>query len=70
MDYLSGGDLRYHLPHKCFNEEEVRFLVACLIAALEYCHAQGVVHRDVKPENLVFESSGYLRLTDFGISRK
>lgn len=70
MDYLSGGDLRYHLPNKCFNEEETRFMVACLLTALEYVHSQGIVHRDIKPENLVFEENGYLRLTDFGISRR
>ena len=70
MDYLSGGDLRYDLPNKCFNEEEARFMVACLLTALEYVHSQGIVHRDIKPENLVFEENGYLRLTDFGISRR
>jgi len=32
-------------------------------------HANGVLHRDVKPENLVFDKDGYLRLTDFGIAR-
>ena len=69
MDYCSGGDLRYHLPKKYFNEKETKFMVACIITALEYLHEQGVVHRDIKPENLVFDSNGYLRLTDFGISK-
>ena len=39
IDYLSGGDLRYHLPNKFYNEEETKFMVACIIAALEYTHS-------------------------------
>ena len=69
MDYCSGGDLRYHLPYHCYNEEETRFMVACILLALEYSHGMGIVHRDIKPENLVFDENGYLLLTDFGISR-
>lgn len=69
LDYCSGGDMRYHLPSKHFNEEETRFMVACMLLALEYLHNQGIVHRDIKPENLVFDDKGFLMLTDFGISR-
>ena len=45
------------------------FFVACIVTALQYIHTKGVIHRDVKPENLVFDSNGYLHLTDFGIAR-
>lgn len=44
-------------------------MAACIIQALEYIHAQGIVHRDIKPENLVFDEYGFLKVTDFGISR-
>lgn len=37
---------------------------------MKYIHDKGYIHRDVKPENIVFEEKGYLRLTDFGISWK
>ena len=71
VDLLEGGDLRYHLiHHKRFTEHQSQFFIACLILALESLHSNGVVHRDVKPENLVLGSNGYLRLTDLGLSRK
>ena len=69
LDYCSGGDMRFHLPYKCFDEQETRFMIACVILALEYLHSMGVVHRDIKPENLVFDERGYIKVTDFGISR-
>jgi len=47
----------------------IEFLIACIVSALEYIHTKGIIHRDVKPENLIFDSNGYLRLTDFGIAR-
>ena len=49
--------------------EITRFFIACLIHALEAVHDAKIIHRDIKPENLVFDNEGYLRLTDFGVSR-
>lgn len=70
MDYLEGGDLRYHIGirHK-FTEAETKFVIQCLIIGLEYMHNNSVIHRDIKPENLVLDSNGYVRLTDMGIAR-
>ncbi|CAG9314032.1 unnamed protein product [Blepharisma stoltei] len=70
MDLMTGGDLRYHLSqNKRFTEEQTKFFVACIITGLEYLHINGIIHRDIKPENLVFDHKGYLRITDFGISK-
>ena len=70
MDLLSGGDLRYHISKKkTFTEHETKFFIANLILSLEYIHNQKIIHRDVKPENLVLDSNGYVRLTDFGVAK-
>jgi serine/threonine protein kinase len=47
----------------------LEFFVACIVSALEYVHNKGIIHRDVKPENLVLDNKGFVRLTDFGIAR-
>ena len=71
MDYLKGGDLRFHLTrHIRFSEEQSRFFICNIITALEYIHSKNIIHRDIKPENLVLEEEGYARLTDFGIAKQ
>lgn len=70
MDLLPGGDLRYKLGSlNKFTEDQSRFLIACILTAVEFIHKKKIFHRDIKPENLVFDEAGYLRLTDFGIAR-
>lgn len=71
---MNGGDLRHYICRKNkmevrFDEPTVRFIVACLLEGLGYLHQKGIIHRDVKPENIVFEATGYCRLTDLGIAR-
>ena len=71
MDYIDGGDLRYHIGRRRrFHEREAKFFIANMIMGLEYLHKNNIIHRDMKPENLVFDSDGYLRITDLGISRE
>ncbi len=70
MDLLLGGDLRYHInKSKLFNEKELKFILACTILGLDYLHQNSILHKDIKPENLVFDSKGYLHITDLGISK-
>ena len=70
MDLLPGGNLRYHLSIKNrFKENQIKFLIGCIMVGLKYIHGQNILHRDIKPENLVFDNNGYLRITDFGIAK-
>ena len=69
-DLVQGGDLRYHLTkQKKFSELETKFFVACILVGLEYMHNNGVIHRDIRPENLLLDERGYVHITDMGISR-
>ena len=71
LDLMNGGDLRYHLnKYGRISEFETKFIVCCIILSLEYIHSNRIIHKDLKPENLIFDQEGYIHLTDFGISKK
>lgn len=65
VDLMSGGDLRFHISRKTFTEDAVRFWIAELGCALRYVHGQGIIHRDVKPDNVLLDADGHVHLTDF-----
>jgi len=52
-----------------FSEEKTRIYAAELVEALSYLHKHGVLYRDLKPENVLIGSDGYLKITDFGLSK-
>ena len=66
MPWLSRGDLSQRNLQQ--NEQEIAEVLRALLDALGYAHARGVVHRDVKPENVLFDASGRPQLADFGIA--
>ena len=65
---MNGGDLRFHINRKTFTEEAVRFWIAELGCALRYVHQQHIVHRDVKPDNVLLDSEGHVHLADFNVA--
>jgi len=70
MEYLEGRSLRERLRAEGrLPEAEARRIAGAVCDALEYAHARGVVHRDVKPDNIHLLPDGRVKLTDFGIAR-
>ena len=70
MEYVQGDDLKQHLDGgKRYSLEQSLGIVRDLLSALDYAHRQNIVHRDVKPANLLVEASGRVKLTDFGVAR-
>lgn len=68
MEYLPGGDLMNMLIKKdIFSLEEAKFYIAETILAVEYVHSLGYVHRDIKPDNILLNADGHIKLTDFGL---
>jgi len=70
MDYINGGELFFHIKRGLrLNEDEVRFYSGQVVLALEFLHKHGIIYRDLKPENILLSHTGYLVLTDFGLSK-
>lgn len=71
LDYFMGGELFYHLKNGGrFTEERGRFYAAEIALALQCLHDQTIVYRDLKPENVLLDEEGHIRLTDFGLSKE
>ena len=71
LDYCAGGELFFHLGKLGrFPEDRTKFYAAQITLALEYVHKLGVIYRDLKPENVLLDSKGNIRLTDFGLSKE
>ncbi|TYJ17428.1 hypothetical protein E1A91_A09G051800v1 [Gossypium mustelinum] len=70
MEYLNGGDLYSLLRNLgCLDEDMGRVYIAEVVLALEYLHSLNVIHRDLKPDNLLIGQDGHIKLTDFGLSK-
>ncbi|KAG0219966.1 hypothetical protein BGX31_011114 [Mortierella sp. GBA43] len=70
MEYVIGGDLSSLLAvFGTFDEDMAKMYIAECILALEYLHSNGITHRDLKPDNMLVNAEGHLKLTDFGLSR-
>ncbi|PPR02421.1 hypothetical protein CVT26_011389 [Gymnopilus dilepis] len=69
LEYMSGGDLLNLLIERdVFEEDFTRFYVAEMILAIESCHRHGFIHRDIKPDNFLFDPDGHIKLSDFGLA--
>jgi serine/threonine kinase 38 len=70
MEYLPGGDLMELLiKENIFEEEQTRFYIAEMVLAIESVHKRNFIHRDLKPDNILIDKNGHLKLADFGLCK-
>ncbi|KAF0719309.1 Aste57867_1122 [Aphanomyces stellatus] len=70
-DFCVGGEIFFHLKKfRAFSETMVRFYAAELVAALGHLHSKHIVYRDLKPENVLLDADGHVRITDFGLAKR
>ncbi len=73
LELVQGGELfsviHIHiLPH--LNDKQAMFYIACVVDVFEYLHDRSIVYRDLKPENLMIDDVGYIKMVDFGFAKK
>ena len=71
LEYVCGGDLFQHLSLvEVLSEERARFYAAEIYLALAFLHSHSIVYRDLKPENVLIDLEGHVKLTDFGLAKE
>lgn len=70
LEYCPNGDLSSQIQAKeVLSQEEARFYAAEILLAIDFIHSKGVAYRDLKPENVLLDAEGHIRLTDFGLAK-
>ncbi len=70
MELVEGGSLQAHIKHGPLESAEAARIVKCVAEALAVAHAGGVVHRDLKPDNILIGTDGQPKITDFGLAKE
>lgn len=70
MEYVEGITLKKHIDHRgALPEREVLYYATQILSALDYIHSKGIVHCDIKPQNIILLQNGSIKVADFGIAR-
>ena len=70
IDFLNGGELFTYLrKEQRFNDTRAKIYSAEIIDAIGNLHSNGIIYRDLKPENVLLDKDGHIRITDFGLSK-
>lgn len=70
LEYAAGGELLHHFRHKqALTTEDIVFYASEICLALDYLHRNGIVYRDLKPENVLLDGDGHVKLADFGLAK-
>ncbi|EHA98897.1 Protein kinase C iota type [Heterocephalus glaber] len=71
LDYVNGGDLLFHMQQqRMLPEEHARFYSAEISLAVNYCHQQGILYRNLKLENVLLDSEGHIKLIDYCLCKE
>ncbi len=71
MDFCAGGELFYHLHNVGrLTEAQAKFYFVEVVLGIEYLHQHAIIYRDLKPENVLLDIDGHVRLADFGLSKE
>jgi MAP/microtubule affinity-regulating kinase len=71
MEHAAGGDLVSHIEKVgCLQEEETHRIFTQMVCAVNYCHENSIAHRDIKPDNILLDGRGSVKLCDFGLAIK